>query len=41
MADALLRVEGLKKSFDGTQVLRDLSFEVQRGEFVTLLGPPG
>ena len=41
MADALLRVEGLKKSFDGTQVLRDLSFEVQRGEFVTLLGPSG
>ena len=41
MADALLRVEGLKKSFDGTQVLRDLSFEVGRGEFVTLLGPSG
>ena len=41
MADALLRVEGLKKTFDGTQVLRDLSFEVGRGEFVTLLGPSG
>lgn len=41
MADALLRVEGLKKSFEGTQVLRDLSFEVGRGEFVTLLGPSG
>ena len=41
MADALLRVEGLSKSFDGTQVLRDLSFEVGRGEFVTLLGPSG
>ena len=41
MADALLRVEGLKKSFDGTQILRDLSFEVGRGEFVTLLGPSG
>ena len=41
MADALLRVEGLSKSFEGTQVLRDLSFEVQRGEFVTLLGPSG
>ena len=41
MADALLRVEGLKKSFEGTQVLRDLSFEVQHGEFVTLLGPSG
>ena len=41
MADALLRVEGLKKSFEGTQVLRDLSFEVQHGQFVTLLGPSG
>ena len=41
MADALLRVEGLSKSFDGMQVLRDLSFEVGRGEFVTLLGPSG
>ena len=41
MADALLRVEGLKKTFDGTQILRDLSFEVGRGEFVTLLGPSG
>ena len=41
MADALLRVEGLSKSFEGTQVLRDLSFEVGRGEFVTLLGPSG
>ena len=41
MADALLRVEGLSKSFEGTQVLRDLSFEVQRGEFVTLMGPSG
>ena len=41
MADALLRVEGLSKSFEGTQVLRYLSFEVGRGEFVTLLGPSG
>ncbi len=41
MADALLRVEGLAKSFGDTKVLRDLSFAVRPGEFVTLLGPSG
>jgi len=41
MADTLLRVEGLEKSFDGKKILRGLDFEVRRGEFVTLLGPSG
>ena len=41
MSDALLRVEGLKKAYDGEAVLRDLSFEVGSAEFVTLLGPSG
>ena len=41
MADALLKVEGLEKSFGDTGVLRSLSFDVAAGEFVTLLGPSG
>ncbi|MBQ3575661.1 MAG: ABC transporter ATP-binding protein [Clostridia bacterium] len=41
MADTLLRVEGLEKSFDGKRILKGLDFEVGRGEFVTLLGPSG
>ena len=41
MSEALLRVEGLEKSFEGSKILRSLSFDVQPGEFVTLLGPSG
>ena len=41
MSDELLRVEGLKKSFGETAVLRGVDFTVCRGEFVTLLGPSG
>ena len=41
MEDWVLRVENLKKSFEGTQVLVGLTLDVARGEFVTLLGPSG
>ena len=41
MSEALLRVEGLEKSFEGSKILRSLSFDVHPGEFVTLLGPSG
>ena len=41
MTEALLKVEGLQKSFGETRVLRDLSFDVRPAEFVTLLGPSG
>ncbi len=36
-----VRVEQVSKSFNGTQVLRDINLEVQQGDFVTLLGPSG
>lgn len=36
-----LSVEGIRKAFDGPDVLRNISFTVQHGEFVTLLGPSG
>ncbi|MBE6625954.1 MAG: ABC transporter ATP-binding protein [Ruminococcaceae bacterium] len=39
--EELLRIEGLKKSFGDTGVIRDLSFSVSRGEFLTVLGSSG
>ena len=40
-AGAMLEVEGLNKSYDGRQVIRDLSFSVRAGECFGLLGPNG
>lgn len=37
----LLKVDGLCKAFKGTQVLKDISFEVGEGEIVSLLGQSG
>lgn len=36
-----VKVEGLKKSFDGRQVLKDISFEVYPGETLGIIGPSG
>lgn len=36
-----LRVESISKSFDNGPVLRDISFEVERGSVVSLIGPSG
>src|SRR5262249_1138121 len=36
-----IRVKHLVKSFDGTRVVDDVSFEVASGELVALLGPSG
>jgi ABC-type sugar transport systems, ATPase components len=38
---ALLEVSGLSKRFGQIWAVRDLSFEVERGEIVVLLGPNG
>ena len=35
--NALLRLENLKKSFDGNPVLKGICLDVMPGEFVTLL----
>ncbi|WP_449355086.1 phosphonate ABC transporter ATP-binding protein [Virgibacillus natechei] len=38
----LLQVEGLGKSYDSeTKVLRDIDFEVEAGEFISIIGPSG
>ena len=37
----ILRMEGVAKSFGGTQALRDLTFEVRAGEIFGFLGPSG
>jgi ABC-type Fe3+/spermidine/putrescine transport system ATPase subunit len=39
--DAILRFEKVSKIFQGQTVLDDLSLEMRRGEFLTLLGPSG
>ncbi len=38
---SVLEIEHLSKSFDGTPVLRDISFSVEKGEVVALIGPSG
>ena len=40
-AGALLSIAGLSKAFGGTQAVRDVSFKVDRGEVVALLGQNG
>lgn len=38
----LLQVEGLGKSYDSEKkVLRDINFEVEAGEFISIIGPSG
>jgi len=38
---ALLEVDGLNKYFDGFHALKDISFSVEKGEVVVILGPSG
>jgi polar amino acid transport system ATP-binding protein len=37
----LLQLTDVRKSFGGTQVLRGVTFDVERGQVVTILGPSG
>ena len=41
MAEPILELQNIKKSFDDTNVLDDLSLSVERGEFLTILGSSG
>ena len=37
----ILTVEKLSKSYDGKEVVKDISFEVKKGEVFGILGPNG
>ena len=41
MCDPLLRVENLHKSFEGMDVLKGISTDIQKGEVVCVIGPSG
>lgn len=41
MPDIDIRIDGISKAFGGVTAVDDVSFEVRRGEFLTLLGPSG
>lgn len=41
MTDNILSLENIEKSFDGDNVLKNISLDIGRGEFVTLLGSSG
>ena len=38
---SVLKLEHIKKSFDGKEVLKDISIAVEEGEVVSILGPSG
>jgi putative ABC transport system ATP-binding protein len=37
----MIKVEQVSKSFNDTRVLNDISFEINRGDFVAVMGPSG
>jgi branched-chain amino acid transport system ATP-binding protein len=41
MAEAVLSIENLSKSFDGNQVFNNVSFSVEQGELSAIIGPNG
>lgn len=41
MPKTILKVEGLRKSYDGREVVKGISFNVARGEIFGILGPNG
>ena len=40
-SEHIIEIKNLNKSFDGTKVLKDITFYIRNNEFITLLGPSG
>lgn len=41
MNQIILEAKGICKNFEGSEVLRDISFQVEKGEFVAVMGQSG
>lgn len=41
MSDCVIRIENLRKSFGDNSVLKDVSFSVNRGDVISVIGPSG
>ena len=41
MKEIMLKLKGIKKSFEGKTVLDGIDLEVKRGEVVAIIGPSG
>lgn len=37
----MLKLKNIRKSYDGTMILNDISLEIEEGEIVSILGPSG
>ena len=40
-SEHIIEIKDLCKSFDGTKVLKNITFYIRNNEFITLLGPSG
>ena len=38
---SLLEMKNIKKSFNGVEVLKDISLKVEKGEVLGIIGPSG
>ena len=41
ITDALIKVEGLKKSFGDHEVLKGIDYSIQKGDKIVVIGPSG
>lgn len=41
MESGNIKIDSIRKSFDGVEVLKNVSFEIESGEFFSILGPSG